>query len=228
MLQAEADRFCASAAPLLEADPEHAVQGIRPTVTPLPSSGRSRSRVTRRELAGGARRSGALVARDHRPRGAPRVRLAAALRVPRVGQDVGHALVHFGFDELRATLVPQIAAGRLIFCQGFSEPEAGSDLAGLRTRARRCADRFIVNGHKIWTSNAHISDWIYLAVRTSPPTSKRHDGISVLVAPIESPGISVRTFPTMGGGYLSEVFLEDVEVPRASTSSARSTTAGTS
>ncbi len=214
MLQAEADRFCASAAPLLEADPEHAVQG-------MPSDGDSAPIFRALGEAGllGVNWPEALGGRAHSL-------LETIALEERLGygwlpfsaylvlvKTVGNALVRFGSDELRATLVPQIAAGRLIFCQGFSEPEAGSDLAGLRTRARRCADRFIVNGHKICTSNAHISDWIYLAVRTSPPTSKRHDGISVLVAPIESPGISVRTFPTMGGGFLSEVFLEDVQVP---------------
>jgi alkylation response protein AidB-like acyl-CoA dehydrogenase len=212
-LQAEADRFCASAAPLLEDDPEHAVQG-------MPSDGDSAPIFRALGEAGllGVNWPEALGGRAHSL-------LETVALEERLGygwlplsaylvsvKTVGNAVVRFGSDALRATLVPQIAAGRLIFCQGFSEPEAGSDLAGLRTRAERRGDRFVVNGHKIWTSNAQISDWIYLAVRTSPATEKRHHGISVLVAPMESPGITVRTFPTMGGGFLSEVFLEDVEI----------------
>jgi alkylation response protein AidB-like acyl-CoA dehydrogenase len=102
-----------------------------------------------------------------------------------------------------------------MFCQGFSEPEAGSDLAALRTQARRLGDRFVVSGHKIWTSSAAIADWIYLAVRTDPASARPHRGISVLVADMASPGIEVREIPTLGGGALYEVFLDEVEVPAA-------------
>ena len=213
-LQAEADRFCASAAPLLDADLEHAVQG-------MPSDGDSAPIFRALGEAGliGVNWPEALGGRAH-------TLLATVALEERLGygwlplsaylvsvKTVGNAVVHFGSDDLRARLIPEIAAGRLIFCQGFSEPEAGSDLAALTTRAERRNGHFVVNGHKIWTSNAHISDWIYLAVRTSPAAEKRHHGISVLVAPMESPGITVRTFPTLGGGFLSEVFLEDVEIP---------------
>lgn len=213
-LQAEADRFCASAAPLLDADPEHAVQG-------MPSDGDSAPIFRALGETGliGVNWPKALGGRAH-------TLLATVALEERLGygwlplsaylvsvKTVGNAVVHFGSDDLRARLIPEIAAGRLIFCQGFSEPEAGSDLAALTTRAERRNGHFVVNGHKIWTSNAHISDWIYLAVRTSPATEKRHHGISVLVAPMESPGITVRTFQTLGGGFLSEVFLENVEIP---------------
>ena len=79
-----------------------------------------------------------------------------------------------------------------MFCQGFSEREAGSDLAALRTVARRDGDRYIVSGHKIWTSSAQLADWIYLAVLTDPDAARPHRGISVLVAAMDSPGIEVR------------------------------------
>jgi alkylation response protein AidB-like acyl-CoA dehydrogenase len=126
---------------------------------------------------------------------------------------IGNALLGHASAELQERLLPEIAAGRLVFCQGFSEPEAGSDLASLRTSARFDGDRFVVSGHKIWTSSAQIADWIYLAVRTDPDASRPHRGISVLVAEMSSPGIEVREIETVGGGLLCEVFLTDVEVP---------------
>ena len=126
---------------------------------------------------------------------------------------IGNALLRHATEELRERLLPKIAAGELLFCQGFSEPEAGSDLAALRTTAVHDGDRFVVSGHKIWTSSAAIADWIYLAVRTDPAAARPHRGISVLVAEMRSPGIEVREIPTVGGGLLYEVFLTGVEVP---------------
>ena len=126
---------------------------------------------------------------------------------------IGNALLGHASEELQQRLLPEIAAGRLVFCQGFSEPEAGSDLASLRTSARRDGERFVVSGHKIWTSSAQIADWIYLAVRTDPDAARPHRGVSVLVADMRTPGIEVREIETVGGGVLCEVFLEDVEVP---------------
>jgi 3-oxocholest-4-en-26-oyl-CoA dehydrogenase alpha subunit len=125
---------------------------------------------------------------------------------------IGCALERYATPELRDRLLGPIARGELTFCQGFSEPGAGSDLASLTTRAERRGDGWVVNGHKIWTSSAWVADWIYLAVRTNPD-EPRHRGISVLVAPITTPGIEVRRFPVLGGGYLCEVFLDGVEVP---------------
>lgn len=124
---------------------------------------------------------------------------------------VGCALERFAEPELRERLLPAIARGELMFCQGFSEPGAGSDLASLATQATRRGDRFLVRGHKIWTSSAWLADWIYLAVRTDPGRP-RHRGVSVLVAPLDTPGIEVRRFPVLGGGFLCEVFLDDVEI----------------
>jgi alkylation response protein AidB-like acyl-CoA dehydrogenase len=126
---------------------------------------------------------------------------------------IGAAIERFGTDHLKERLLPRIARGELVFCQGFSEPGAGSDLGSLRTRARAEGDRFVVDGHKIWTSSGHLADWIYLAVRTDPDLPK-HRGISVLVADLATPGITVRPFPTLGGGSLCEVFLDGVEIPR--------------
>jgi alkylation response protein AidB-like acyl-CoA dehydrogenase len=125
---------------------------------------------------------------------------------------IGCALERFAPPALQDRLLGPIARGELTFCQGFSEPEAGSDLASLTTRAALQGDRWVVDGRKIWTSSAWLADWIYLAVRTNPD-EPRHRGISVLVAPIDTPGIEVRRFPVLGGGYLCEVFLDGVEIP---------------
>ena len=125
---------------------------------------------------------------------------------------IGCALERYATTELKERLLGPIARGELTFCQGFSEPGAGSDLASLTTRAARRGDAWVIDGHKIWTSSAWLADWIYLAVRTNPD-EPRHRGISVLVAPLETPGIEVRRFPVVGGGYLCEVFLDGVEIP---------------
>src|SRR5262249_5742693 len=124
---------------------------------------------------------------------------------------IGNALLRFA-PELAARLLPGIAAGRTCFCQGFSEPEAGSDLASLRTRAERRGHGFVVHRRKLWTSSAAHADLIHLAVRPDP-AEPRDRGLSVLVADIDTPGISVRTHPTLGGGSLGEVALDGVEVP---------------
>lgn len=125
---------------------------------------------------------------------------------------IGNALLRFAGPELQQRLLPEIAAGRLMFCQGFSEPDAGSDLAALRTSARREGDRFVVNGRKIWTSSAEYAHWVYLAVRTDPE-GPRHRGLSVLVADMTTPGITVTAHPTLGGGTLGELALIEVEIP---------------
>jgi alkylation response protein AidB-like acyl-CoA dehydrogenase len=124
---------------------------------------------------------------------------------------IGSALERYASPELKERLLGPIVRGELTFCQGFSEPGAGSDLASLTTRAVRRGDSFVVDGHKIWTSSAWLADWIYLAVRTNPD-EPRHRGISVLVAPLDTPGIEVRRFPVLGGGYLCEVFIDGAEV----------------
>ena len=125
---------------------------------------------------------------------------------------IGNALLRFATPELQERLVAEIATGRLLFCQGFSEPDAGSDLASLRTKARRDGDRFVVSGRKIWTSSADYAQWVYLAVRTDPDR-ERHRGVSVLVADIETPGITVSAHKTLGGGTIGELELDEVEIP---------------
>ncbi|MEI7760064.1 MAG: acyl-CoA dehydrogenase family protein [Thermoleophilia bacterium] len=126
---------------------------------------------------------------------------------------IGAAIERYAEPALVSQLLPPISRGELIFCQGFSEPGAGSDLGSLTTRAELRGDTYVVNGHKIWTSSAQLSDWIYLGVRTD--ADAKHRGISVLVCPVDTPGIEVRSFPTLGGGYLCETFLDDVEIPVA-------------
>ena len=127
---------------------------------------------------------------------------------------IGAAIERFGSPALVERLLPGIARGELVFCQGFSEPGAGSDLGSLTTRAELRGETYVVNGHKIWTSSAQLADWIYLAVRTDSEASK-HRGLSLLVAPVNTPGIEVRAFPTLGGGSLCETFLDAVEIPAA-------------
>ena len=125
---------------------------------------------------------------------------------------IGNALLRFAGADLAHRFLPEIAAGEVTFCQGFSEPGAGSDLAALRTRATIQGDRFVVRGRKIWTSGVEYADYIYLAARTG--TEARHRGLSVMVVDIQSPGIEISTHKTLGGGTLGEVSFQDVEVPR--------------
>lgn len=127
---------------------------------------------------------------------------------------IGNALMRFAPEALKDRLLPEVAAGELLFCQGFSEPDAGSDLASLRTKAELRGDRFIINGRKIWTSSAEYADWVYLAVRTAPDL-EHHRGLSVLVTDIRTPGITVRSHATLGGGTIGELELTDVEIPAA-------------
>ena len=125
---------------------------------------------------------------------------------------IGSAILKFGSSELIATFLPDVVAGKTMFCQGFSEPEAGSDLASLRTRAVRSGDGWLVSGRKIWTSSAELADWMYLAVRTDPELP-RHRGLSVMFADMRTPGITVDLHETLGGGTLGEVVLDEVYVP---------------
>ena len=128
---------------------------------------------------------------------------------------IGPAIMRYGSDEQKRALLPPIARGEAFWCQGFSEPEAGSDLVALRTQALRDGDDYVVNGSKIWTSYANHAQHCFLLVRTDPD-SKRHHGITVLLMRMDLPGVVVREIPSVvGERYFHEVFLTDVRVPVA-------------
>ena len=122
---------------------------------------------------------------------------------------VGPAIMAFGSDEQKAQHLSAIAAGEVIWCQGFSEPEAGSDLASLRTRATEDGEGWRINGQKIWTSYAGMAQWCVLAARVGP--GERHEGITMFLVPMDTPGITVRPIRSMlGPHHLNEVFFDDV------------------
>ncbi|RJF93629.1 acyl-CoA dehydrogenase family protein [Sphingomonas cavernae] len=128
---------------------------------------------------------------------------------------LGPVLNHFATPEQWQEHAPPILKGERKWCQGFSEPGAGSDLASLRTKAERRGDHYVVNGQKIWTTNAHRADWIFLLVRTDPEARKQA-GISFLLVDMKTPGITVRPIWGIDGHHhLNEVFFDEVEVPAA-------------
>ena len=127
---------------------------------------------------------------------------------------VGPVLIQFGTEEQKRRFLPRAANLDDWWCQGFSEPGAGSDLAALKTAARREGDHYIVNGSKIWTSTAHNADWCFVLVRTNPNAAKRQEGISFLLVDMKTPGITVRPIVSIDGAHhLNEVFFDDVKVP---------------
>jgi len=128
---------------------------------------------------------------------------------------IGPAIMANGTEEQKREHLGRIAAGEAFWCQGFSEPDAGSDLVSLKCRAVADGDEYIVNGQKIWTSHTQLAEWCFLLVRTDPD-AEPHKGISILLVPMDTPGIEVRSIPNLAGeSSLAEVFFTDVRVPAA-------------
>ncbi len=139
------------------------------------------------------------------------------LRPPLMGfglEMIGPLLLQVGNEAQKRDHIPKIVRGEIRWCQGYSEPGAGSDLAGLQTRAVRDGDHFVVNGQKVWTSYGDKADWMFLLVRTN--TEKKHAGITFLLMDMETPGVSVRPIKLISGASpFCETFLSDVRVPVA-------------
>ena len=125
----------------------------------------------------------------------------------------GHALMKHGTPEQQARFLPGIQSGELTFCLGYSEPEAGSDLASLKTSAMRDGDEWVINGQKVWTTNADWVDYVWLAARTNPEAKPPHAGISMFIVPLNSKGITVRPSMAMYGRTFCTVFYDNVRVP---------------
>jgi len=125
---------------------------------------------------------------------------------------VGPTLMQFGTDAQRKRFLPPILRGESLFAIGYSEPEAGTDLASLKTRAVRDGDEWVINGQKVFTSLADHSDYVWLAARTDPEAPK-HKGISMFVVPLDAPGVKVTPIYTMGGVRTNATYYEDVRIP---------------
>ena len=140
--------------------------------------------------------------------------LAGAPRLISFGINMcGPVLIHYGTDAQKCRFLPRILSGEDVWCQGYSEPESGSDLASLKTRADRDGDHWVVNGTKLWTTMAHFANKVFLLVRTSQE-AKKQEGITFLLIDMKTPGLEVRPIISIDGHhYLNEVFFTDVRVP---------------
>jgi alkylation response protein AidB-like acyl-CoA dehydrogenase len=125
---------------------------------------------------------------------------------------IGPAIQKFGTEAQKAEYLPKIWSGEITCALGYSEPNAGSDLASLRTRAVRDGEGYVVTGSKIWTSDAHHTTHVWLACRTNPDVQK-HRGISIFIVPLDLPGITIRPIEMMFGHRTNEVFFDDVQLP---------------
>jgi alkylation response protein AidB-like acyl-CoA dehydrogenase len=125
---------------------------------------------------------------------------------------IAHLVIHHGSPQLQQQVLPGLAAGSLAMCLGYSEPDAGSDLTHLKTTARRDGDTYVVRGHKIWTSEAHHAQKMWLLCRTGEQ-ERGNRGLSLFVLDMDSPGLTVSPIPTIDGHRINEVFLDDVVVP---------------
>ncbi len=125
---------------------------------------------------------------------------------------IGPVLMQFGSAEVKREMLPRMASGELSFAQSYSEPNAGTDLASLVTRAVRDGDEYVISGHKMWSTAAHRSTHLFLAARTDPD-QPRHKGISMFLVPTDAPGITIRPIWTPGTVRTNDVFLDDVRIP---------------
>jgi alkylation response protein AidB-like acyl-CoA dehydrogenase len=126
---------------------------------------------------------------------------------------LGPVLLEYATEEQKREHLPKIVRGEIRWCQGYSEPGAGSDLAGLRTRCEDRGDHYLINGQKIWTSYAHLADWIFCLVRTD--TTKKHEGISFVLFDMQTPGVEARPIKLISGNSVfCETFFTDVKVPK--------------
>lgn len=130
-------------------------------------------------------------------------------------RQMGPSILQFGSAEQKSHYIPKILAGEIGFSIGYTEPNTGSDLAGLKTRAHRDGDDWVINGQKMWAGGSHFVDYIWTAVRTNPDAPK-HRGVSVFIIPLKNtPGLTIRPFYTMAGSRMNEVFFADVRVPQS-------------
>src|SRR4051812_166752 len=128
-------------------------------------------------------------------------------------QMVGNTLIQWGTEEQKRHFLPRILSGEHVWCQGYSEPNAGSDLANLGCRAVLDGDEWVINGQKIWTTNGHLANWIFVLCRTDPAAAK-HRGISFLLCPMDQPGVEVRPIRMLSGeSEFNEVFFTDARCP---------------
>jgi len=142
-------------------------------------------------------------------------RIGAPTPYPHGLNFIGPLIIDAGTLEQKAKHLPSILSGDATWCQGYSEPGSGSDLASLNSRAVLDGDSFVVNGHKTWTTNGHFADWMFALVRTDPAAKPRHAGITMLLIDLKSPGITVRPIQTIrGDSEFAEEFFVDVRVPR--------------
>ena len=187
--------------------------GVRLGFHDAPAGAVGRAGLADHALAGGIRRPGRLrrCGRQSTTRNWP------TWRAP--GRDIfgvrmlGPTLMIHGSEEQKQEHLPPIARGEIQWCQGYSEPESGSDLASLSTRAVRDGDEYVINGAKIWTTLAHRSDWIMCLARTDPE-APRHRGISFILVDMKSPGVEVRPVINMAGGHeFNQVIFDNVRVP---------------
>ena len=141
----------------------------------------------------------------------------AEARAPLVGGSglslIGPILILYGTDEQKAEHLPKITSGEVTWCQGYSEPGAGSDLASLQTRAVRDGDDYVINGQKIWSSGAHRADWMFMLARTDPDAPK-HRGISMLLLDMKTPGITIQPLVNMANDHhFNQEYFDNVRVP---------------